>query len=234
MTLTYDDEHLPRHGSLVRKHIQDFHKRLRKKVPKLRTFYCGEYGDDLERPHFHALYFGFDPSDKYAWRKSSSGEVLYRSPLIDDTWNQGQCEIGNLTWESAAYVARYVTKKITGELADEHYKRIDPDTGEIYWLEPEFVGMSNRPGIGYDYAMKYLTDIYSRDSIYIRNSVMKPPRYYDKVLEQEDPSTWEKIQAQRRQEQSQKEDDPRKGTFNVYKAKHTIAEQRLQQRKMKQ
>ena len=62
VTLTYAPEHLPKDGSLNRKHVQDFIKRLRRRLDdrKIRVFYCGEYGDKLRRPHYHLCLFNCD------------------------------------------------------------------------------------------------------------------------------------------------------------------------------
>jgi hypothetical protein len=254
VTLTYDDEHLPDYGSLHRPDIQKFLKRLRKKVGKLRTFYCGEYGDQLERPHFHALIFGYEPSDKTPSGKSKSGDQLYESDIITDTWGKGHANLGDLTFESAAYVARYVTKKITGDLADDHYSRIDEETGEIVKLVPEFLGFSNRPGIGYEYAEKWLNDIYSKDQVYVNGKVMMPPKYYDRVCQKLSPSLWEKVYAKRMEnfhpeweietkatglvtqtigiKDASRNEQSREATFNLFKAKTEIQKARSHKRNL--
>ena len=124
ITLTYADEHLPQDRSLDKREFQLFIKRLRKSIQpqRLRYFHCGEYGAKLGRPHYHACLFGFDFPDKELQRYSKTGEKLYRSDLLDSAWqNKGWALIGEVTFQSAAYVARYITKKITGEAAHDHY-----------------------------------------------------------------------------------------------------------------
>lgn len=234
VTLTYDDDNLPYHENLNRPDIQKFFKRLRRKIGKFRTFYCGEYGDQTKRPHFHTLIFGYSPADAKLAGKSSNGENLYESELLTKTWGFGHVNFGAVNFESAAYVARYSTKKITGKLAETHYQRTDPDTGEVYQLTPEFIGMSLKPGIGSSWSDKYQTDYYEKDQIIIRGKPMKPPRAYDKRLELSDPTLWAQTRSNRAQERLKKysDPDPRENTYNLYKARSVIAEQKLQKRNM--
>lgn len=155
LTLTYDDLHLPKDGSLVKKHPQDFMKRLRRRHArsndgaKLRYYLCGEYGDTTYRPHYHMILFGCDFSDSRAHSKGSNGDQIYTSKLLDEIWSHGQCYIGSVTADSCGYVSRYIMKKITGDRAEEHYRRVDPLTGEVFDLLPEYNDMSRRPGIGH-------------------------------------------------------------------------------------
>jgi len=159
---------------------------------------CGEYGEKLGRPHYHYCLYGEDfREDRYEWRQAPSGSVLYRSETLEKLWPHGNCEIGELTFESAAYVARYIMKKITGDMANDHYKRVCPETGEIYWLPPEFNVMSRRPGIGAEWMEKFRNDVYNHDELIVRGHPSKPPRYYDKLLEMVDASALEEIKAER-------------------------------------
>ena len=138
VTLTYNDEHLPANGSLNKRDITLFLKRLRKRYGKgIRYYQCGEYGELLSRPHHHAILFNHDFEDKQLW-SVRGGVRLYRSASLEQLWPYGYSTIGDVTFESAAYVARYVVKKITGEREGEHYR------GKM----PEFATMSRRPGIG--------------------------------------------------------------------------------------
>jgi hypothetical protein len=156
----------------------------------IKHYSVGEYGDKNGRPHYHAAIFGEDFSDdRYEWRKAPSGAMLYRSPRLEKLWPHGAAEIGQLTFESAAYIARYIMKKINGALAPEHYKRQKP-TGEIYWITPEFALMSRGgrtgKGIGHAWLEMYHTDIYPHDYVVMQGQKMKPPRYYDKHLAERD------------------------------------------------
>ena len=143
ITLTYDPSHLPVDGSLNIEHFQKFMKRLRKKLHplKIRFFHCGEYGDLTRRPHYHALIFGYAFPDRKLFKKSKSGD-LYTSELLTKVWGLGHASVGDLTFESAAYVARYIMKKVNGDLVKSHYEAIDYETGEIFNLKPEYVSIS--------------------------------------------------------------------------------------------
>lgn len=186
ITLTYSPDFFPPNGSLDYKHFQDFLKRLCKRVGKVRFYMAGEYGDDFMRPHFHALIFGYDFPDKVVFKSLSSGSFIYRSALLESLWPYGFSSIGDCTFESAAYVARYVMKKVTGRPAIAHYEALDYDTGEITSRVPEFNKMSLKPGIGAGWLDKYFSDVYPHDRVIINGHKTKPPRYYDKILDKTD------------------------------------------------
>jgi len=191
LTLTYRPESLPADGSLNKKHFQDFMKRLRERLGiSLRYFHCGEYGEKFARPHYHCILFGYDFPDRVFYRPAEGG-ALYTSSLLDDVWGHGHCIIGDVTFESAAYVARYVTKKVTGMAADGHYLRFDPESGEIHEnpdgslarRQPEYVTMSRRPGIAADWFKLFQRDVYPSDEVIARGVSCRPPRFYDKLFE---------------------------------------------------
>jgi hypothetical protein len=188
LTLTYDNEHLPEDGSLNKKHFQDFMKRFRKKFPdsKIRYFHCGEYGEQLGRPHYHACIFNFDFEDKKLY-KIVNDQRLYTSVVLNELWSFGFCIIGSVTFESAAYVARYITKKVTGEKAEEHYK------GKC----PEYITMSRRPGIGKGWYDKYHSDTCGNDFIILRGKKVGVPKFYDDQLSE---SELKEVKSKRRYE----------------------------------
>lgn len=182
LTLTYDDENLPVGNSLDKSHFQKFIRSLRKRTgQKMRYFQCGEYGEQNFRPHYHALLFGFEPMDK----EPISGS-FWASRTLEDIWGRGFVGGGDITFDSAAYVARYCLKKVTGEAAHDHYLRSD-FFGEAYWLQPEYVCMSRRPGIGREWIDKFKSDVYPHDNCIVNSFPSRPPRYYDNVLELDDP-----------------------------------------------
>lgn len=195
LTLTYDDGHVPAYGTLVKSHFQDFMKRLRYHagVP-IRYYMCGEYGELYRRPHYHACLFGYNFPD-LVLHSISNGEKLYSSGLAQDIWGHGFCLVGELTFDSAAYVARYVVSKLTGDAA-EKYLRCD-EFGEVFHVEPEFALMSRRPGIGRAWFDRYSSEVYPVDSVVSRGVEMKPPRYYDKLLERTNPEVYETVRADR-------------------------------------
>lgn len=218
ITLTYNDDNLPKDGSLNKKHIQDFIKRFRRKFEdiKIRFFYCGEYGEKLGRPHYHVCVFNYDFKDKQFW-KTVRGSDYYVSGCLSDLWKFGFSVIGDLNFESAAYVARYCTKKVSGDMAKSHY-------GDKM---PEFAQMSLKPGIGKAWLDKYgKTDVFPHDVVYSRGVKCKPPRYYDKVLEKVNPGLLEKNKVVRRQRSESKDYD---NTFQ-----RLLAKERCQEAKFKQ
>lgn len=196
ITLTYNDEHLPDDGSLNIRHFQKFMKRLRKKFSgsTIRFFHCGEYGDRYGRPHYHACLFNFDFPDKEIFKVTPSGEKLYTSQILSDLWPFGFSTVGSLTFASAAYVARYIMKKVNGDLADDHY--FDPSTG--VYLQPEYITMSRRPGIGHSWYKKFETDVFPSDSVIVNGAECKPPRYYDTLYEISNPEGFEFIKNARK------------------------------------
>lgn len=182
VTLTYDDEHLPDKGCLRIRDFQLFMKRLRKRAStRISFFHCGEYGELNGRPHYHAILFGVDWPDRVKYGRNERGDMLFSSKLLDSIWQNGFAWSGSVTRESCGYVARYCLKKVTGDRADEHYKRVDPETGEIYWLPPEYASMSLRPAIGKGWFDKFAGDVVAYDGVVNAGVMQRPPRYYDKL-----------------------------------------------------
>lgn len=186
-TLTYDDSHLPSDNSLDISHFQKFVKRLRKKYD-FRYYHCGEYGDETDRPHYHALLFGLDFADKKFWKQTPNGDNLYVSDELNSIWGKGFCPIGDVTFQSAAYTARYIMKKVTGDLAEDHYKG----------RAPEYTSMSRRPGIGADWYKKYESDVYPDDFVILNAKKFRPPKFYDGLLEVSDKKTFDKLKSHRK------------------------------------
>lgn len=199
ITLTYDDKYLPRGGTLVKKHYQNFMKALRQAIAprRVRFFHCGEYGETTGRPHYHACLFNYDFSDKVLF-KIENGEKLYTSEELSSYWKYGHATTGTVTFASAAYVARYIMKKVNGEQAKEHYMTCDPDTGEVIDREPEYTTMSRRPGIGKDWYKRYKEDMFPRDVCVVNGKRLQPPKYYDRVLESENPQLAGRIKGKRK------------------------------------
>lgn len=188
INLTYRDQDLPYRSSLDKKDFQLFMKRLRKKYgSNIKVFYCGEYGSENSRPHFHAILFNLDFKDKKPWKRNKRGDMVYTSEALELLWCKGFCTLGAVTFQSAAYVARYIMKKVTGDPAAQHYERIDPVTGEIYQLTPEFCHSSR--GIGKGWIERFMRDAYiagKGEFIVVDNKKIRIPRYYDKIMD-EDP-----------------------------------------------
>jgi len=197
VTLTYGPAHLPPGGSLQYRDFQLFMKRLRKRFSgrEIRYFVCGEYGENLSRPHYHACLFNLDFPDKrpvsYLAKRPS-----WRSALLESLWGLGHTHLGELNASSAGYAARYVLKKVTGSAADLHYCRVDSD-GVVCNLAPEFARMSLRPGLGARWLEQYRDDAYNFDHIVHNGAKYPVPKYYDRILEREDPERLSSIKEAR-------------------------------------
>jgi hypothetical protein len=199
ITLTYNDNNLPSDKSLHYEHFQKFLKRYRKAVSptKIRFYMAGEYGEEFGRPHFHACIFGHDFSDKKFFKRTASGSNLYTSKQLEDLWPFGYSTIGDVNFESAAYVARYIMKKQTGKDSSSYYELVDVETGEVYNRQPEFNKMSLKPGIGAKWLEKYTNDVYPNDFVILRGKKVKPPKYYDKVYASKNPFEFDEIAFKR-------------------------------------
>lgn len=172
LTLTYNQSNAPWvsdfYATLVKKDVQDFLKRLRKRLEpaKIRYYLCGEYGENYGRPHYHLIVFGLD--------------AVTARELVPTCWTFGFVHCGDVTRDSAAYVARYCTKLLTGPKKDWYIERN---------LVPEFCLMSRRPGIGASWLEKYGNEIKTHHSVVVKGKELPPPRYYrDKVYDELDRS----------------------------------------------
>lgn len=187
ITLTYSDEFLPKGGSLDYEDFQLFLKRLRKfaskKGHKVRFFMGGEYGENGFRCHFHAILFNWDFEDKVVHQVRDGRPHLWTSATLDKLWGKGFATIGEATFDSAAYIARYIVKKQYGVNAESHYTRLDPNTGEIIYFRPEFAHMSLKPGIGYGWMHRFWRDVYDDLKVVSRGVKCPAPKYYVKYLE---------------------------------------------------
>lgn len=185
VTLTYDDAHLPYGCSLVKEHLSQFMRDLRKEVGYgvVRFFACGEYGELGGRPHYHALVFGCDFAADRRVVARRRGVEAYRSDFLERVWSRGRAELGRVGFASAAYVAGYVAKKL-GESA-------------LVGREPEFVLMSNRPGVGIPWIERNYAHVYARDSVVLDGFEYAPPRAYDKWLADKHPGVWRVVRERR-------------------------------------
>lgn len=165
-------------------------KHIHKETGQLIKHYsAGEYGDGQGQrpinPHYHACLFGYDFPDKKYFKKTENGDILYTSETLEKIWGFGHCPIGDVTFESAAYVARYTLKKVYGDDADKHY------SGRL----PEQSWCSN--GLGETWFNYYSADVYPRDEIIIDGRKMMPPPYYDELLKKSNPQLFETVQNNR-------------------------------------
>lgn len=215
ITLTYDNENLPKDMSLNKGQYSDmtlFLKRLREDG-KFRYFQCGEYGKSckecgkskdncscteykewLGRPHHHMALFGLSFNDKKAYGKSKKGNMQYTSKRLNEKWKKGMCYIGELNFDSAVYAAKYMCKKVIGK-GEQFEKRYGVKDKDEYYNGrlPEYVTMSRRPGIGKYWFEKYYKEIYNNDYIVFNGVKMSPFRYYDELLKEKKGESYEKI-----------------------------------------
>lgn len=194
LTLTYDDEHLPPafpvdpssgeilscHATLVKADLQDFFKRLRKNSGQcIRYYAAGEYGSSTFRPHYHVLVFGLHLADLKPLKQNFQNDQYYTSDFISKCWTFGYHILGRVTWQSAAYVARYTMKKATHGFDKRYY--------DAAAIEPEFQTMSLRPGIGYQYLVDH-PEIFEFDSFSVSTPYggrkMQLPEYFKKVYKE--------------------------------------------------
>lgn len=222
VTLTYADSHIPQRFynirghccsvpalSLCKRDLQLFFKRLRKAHPQshIRYFGCGEYGPTTLRPHYHIILFGIDFDDKVLYRKSKTGNDMFTSADLDRCWSfpalrgelvgsgpsvAGLATVQPMTWETCAYTARYVTKKLKGPLASFYTE---------HNMEPPFCCMSRRPGIGRQYYDEH-PELWDYEYINISTpdggKKFRPPKYFMKLFEQDDPYSAEALKDVRK------------------------------------
>lgn len=170
ITLTYDEEHLPEDESLHKPDLQKFFKRLRANTKKdIKYFACGEYGEDLGRPHYHAIILGvslLDPVfDTREFRELSQPQ-LRRSKI----WTNGFVHVGTVTPDSVRYVTDYVKKKLTGRLGTETYGS----------KESPFQLVSQ--GLGKRYVLNNMETLLKHQYFSVQGVRFSLPRYYKKHL----------------------------------------------------
>jgi hypothetical protein len=208
-TFTYDDDHVPRTYypdpetgeaipalTLQKRDFQLLMKRIRKKFDndKIRFFMSGEYGSQTFRPHYHAILFGLHLDDIQPYKTVKEGGeyyTYYNSPSLQECWPYGYVVVGEVTWESCAYTARYVMKKLKGKEAKFYAE---------HNIQPEFTLMSRKPGIARQY---FDENPHCVENQYINVSTPKggkkfrPPRYYDKLFDVECPEKSAELKALR-------------------------------------
>lgn len=212
VTLTYNDENLPRRlyrsqeyedewsgeilesYSLDKRDLQLFNKRLRKRYGNgIRFYAAGEYGSKSLRPHYHAIYFNLPLSDLVPFKRSSEGFMYYRSATLEKLWKKGFVMVTDVTWQTCAYVARYVTKKRTGK---------DSEFYNYFNIEPEFSIMSRKPGLGRMWFDEHGKDAYETYIISFSTKEgsirFRPPGYFDSLYDIDHHDELEVIKENRR------------------------------------
>lgn len=221
ITLTYDDKHKPYNwkmadketgqiwvddgswkGTLNPEDWKKFMYRLRTEYARkynhrgIRFMAAGEYGENTKRPHMHAIMFNMPiPAEELkVYKQTYTKDFLYTWEWLTNIWGKGNVIIAEVTWNTCAYVARYMCKKQKGPGSSEYYAK----NGQI----PEFMRMSNRPGIARKYYEEHKKEIYNQDELIVtgRNGKVKsikPPKYFDNLFSKENPEILEEIKERR-------------------------------------
>lgn len=165
-------------------------------LDSIRYYCCGEYGSEKFRPHYHGIFWNLvlDPEkDLILDRVTKEGFPLYRCPRIERIWPFGFVYVCNVTWQTCAYVARYVQKKW-------HWKY--RSTYDFFNIEPEFSTMSRRNGLGYEWFQDHTEEAYKSYIITVSSSEgslrFKPPGYFDDLYDGLDPTRMAEIKENRR------------------------------------
>lgn len=225
ITLTYNEENLPIYakfkyispegeniiyendgtwtGTLEPNDVTKFINTLRKYYERrgikgIKYFYCGEYGSEGKRPHYHMILFGapLDLNQFYSYKLDNKHHKMHwKSKELERWWGKGIVDVAEVEWNSCAYVARYCMKKIDNNNDPKEYAA----QGKI----KEFIRMSRNPGIATRYYQENKDKIYELDEVIQRTihgnvSSFKPPAAFDKKLKEEDPELYEQIKESRR------------------------------------
>jgi len=192
ITLTFNDKFVPR--QLEHRIWQLFMKRLRKAISQPVSFFmAGEYGSINFRPHFHACIFGFNFPDRVLWSVRDNVR-LDVSNMLSKLWSDpdsgeslGFSSVGDVTFESAAYIARYVAKKVQRTAA------------QLDGRKPEYSKCSLKRPIGKDWFNAFKSSVFPDDSVTLQDgSKCKPPRYYDVLLDRETPDLLKLLKDKRK------------------------------------
>lgn len=183
ITLTYRDSEL-KSPKLVYSDFQLFMKKLRKlQNDPIGVFVTGEYGEITKRPHWHAILFGFEPSDKVYHRTTDLGDRIFKSKTLDKVWGKNDpetrpTEIGEVTFKSAGYCARYAAKKLVHGKDHEH---------DFHPISKK----SSKNAIGKKWIQKYWPDVFNTGVVRLKDgSTCSIPRYYEKWLKDNFPEQW--------------------------------------------
>lgn len=219
VTLTYDDEHLivkdeitdkdgftwlneDQNATLSTEDFERFLNTFRQimkrdyKVDGIRFIGCGEYGEESQRPHYHFILLNCPlPSETFFEPRIKNGNTYFRNTIIERAWTKGISNICPANWETMAYTARYITKKINGEGSEQLYA--------ANGLIKEFFRQSRMPGIGKPYYDLHKDEIYKNDYILVKTkkgtAYRTPPKYFDDLYEEEEPEKFKEIKWKREQ-----------------------------------
>lgn len=220
ITLTYDPEHVPvldtrtgeltkggigiiRDGEIVKSltlyppDVKTFINSLRKRLersgePPIRYYMCGEYGSTTARPHYHMIIFDLAVPDLQFYKLNQLKQPYFTSDWLQSLWGKGFITLGEVNWDTCAYTARYILKKIKGREAKDTYHELG--------IIPEYTTCSRMPGIGNEYYQLNKDQIYKLDEIILPGKKAKkiqPPKYYDKLYDVDNPERLAEIKKAR-------------------------------------
>lgn len=181
--------------------------------PNIRFYMAGEYGGKTGRPHYHYCLFNCDFADKKYLSTTKAGSKIYTSATLEKLWTYGMSSIGEMTFESAAYTARYIMEKQTGK--NKTTEVINTSTGEISKKIDQYNQMSRRPGIGLQAFERWHKDWYPEGQLTVRGHKSNTPRYYDKLHKKLDPLLHEELELHRYREGTKHVQDQTKERLNV-------------------
>lgn len=178
VTLTYNDENLPKDFGLHKDELTTFLKALRYDLSlekrKFKYFACGEYGDiptppyKHGRPHFHLILFGLNP-DPYD-NNNHDRQLIANNWLKCDSfmwrWKNQNNAIDYVNRRDINYVCGYVQKKLNGELgADVYADRQRPF-------------MTCSKSLGLDYFVKNQNRFFDLGYCLLNGRKIAIPKYY--------------------------------------------------------
>jgi hypothetical protein len=184
-------------NTLFHDDVQKFLKKLRFHLakagePEIRYYMCGEYGSTTQRPHYHMIVYNLNVPDLEFYKLNELHQPYFQSEWLEKMWGHGFVTLGEVNWNTCAYVARYIMKKVKGDKAEEFYKSIGKT--------PEYTRMSLKPGIGAKYYELNKEQIYKFDQIIIPGKQAKkvqPSKYFDKLYDIDNPERMQEIKKAR-------------------------------------
>lgn len=198
LTLTYDNDHLPLHGSLCRRDLELFMKRLRFRLAKpVRAYAVGEYGGRTLRPHYHLCLFGEDFwFDRRSVGQSFGGFPMWESPFLDEVWGKGFCRVNDMGVDVAGYAAKYAIKAHS-DGQGRAPRRCDAD-GVWHDVERPFDSLPRGKALGVPFLDRFWSDVFPRGVVVLRGGAELPaPRAYLRVFSERDPDGFAELMERR-------------------------------------
>lgn len=235
ITLTVSDEYLQEifpEGEIQKRPFQLFMKRLqkkekgiheiihprtKKKVRPIRALYCGEYGEDGLRPHYHAIIFNWKPEDLTLLRslRQSKAYENYQSNILEKLWPYGNIHIGEASFEASGYIARYTAKK--------YLQKEDP---RLLGKAEAFIEYPRGYGLGRLTYDKRKEQMFHHDFKFVKKSKERfsnrgtdtpfkvaIPQYYNRLRKAESPESYEEVVNKRVQRGQAKIQQEYKGSY---------------------